>query len=118
MACAPIGVPGSFGVEGEELHPPIKIRLPAAIRRIVSERASCFLDRSARRGDKQSPRRTAHTAIPAEDEPGRSSFATGAVVVTVRVLLAALPDPVSVAGEKVQVTSAGRVPQESLIVPL
>lgn len=36
----------------------------------------------------------------------------------VRVLLAALPDPVIVAGEKVQVASAGRVPHESFTIPV
>ena len=118
MACMPVGVPGFFGVEGEELHPVSQIELPAATSKAIIKRMSCFLDRSAPRGDKQSPRRSAHTAIPVEDEPGRSSIATGAVVVTVRVLVAALPDPVSVAGEKVHVASAGRLPQESFTVPL
>ena len=81
-------------------------------------RARCLLDRRTRRGERQSPRRTAQTAIRVEDEPGRSSLALGAVVVVVRVLFAELPDPVSVAGEKLQVASAGRLPQESFTVPL
>ncbi len=81
-------------------------------------RARFFLDRRTRRGERQSPSRTAHTAIRAEDEPGRSSIAVGAVVVMVRVLFAEVPDPVSVAGEKVQIASAGRLPQESFTVPL
>ena len=81
-------------------------------------RARCLLDRRTRRGERQSPSKTAHTAMREEDEPGRSSIAVGAVVVIVRVLFAEVPDPVSVAGEKVQVASAGRLPQESFTVPL
>jgi hypothetical protein len=113
----PIGVPGSFGVEGEELQPAIQIKLPAAIRRVGRMRGNCFLDRRTR-GEKNSPRTTAQSAIGPEDKSGRSSIARAAVVVTVRVLLAALPEPVSVAGENVHVVSAGRLPQESFTVPL
>src|ERR1700729_1944288 len=106
MVWAPTGVPGFVGAvfEGEEeLHPENEMRLApiTAIKRLARSRR--WLSPRMRRGERRSRVRPAH-AIPGSgrENPFREAL-VAAVVATVRVVVAAPLDGVTVTGAKVQV---------------
>lgn len=120
MAWTPAGVPEFVGgLEGDDELQPENVIRPAASKSVNKlARARRRLSPRVRRGEKARRRRLAQ-ATPcsgAESLPRRA--VVGAVVVMVRVEVAAPLDGVTEDGAKVQPTPVGSVPQENFTVPV